>query len=234
MDVSDDDSDESHVPNLISNQKVIEQLFALDDDDSCSDTASLTTCDEFDSLDACLDAYNLGTYIRSQTNPNKRQRVGPVPADMRPLAFARLNTSLGKPEPKTIKVLLDSGASESLVTAEHVKKLRARGSKTKPTTWTTPAGEMTTQSKVKVQFTLPELQENKLIEWNVHVVDNMGAYDMIIGRDIMSFLGIDIRFSDQVVTWEGAEMPFKPLDATVETHYQIDEVMAVSKAKQLT
>ena len=148
------------------------------------------------------------------------------------MAFARFNTSLGKPTATTIKVLLDSGASESLVTQKYTKKLRVRESNTKPTVWTTPAGEMSTRSKVKAQFTLPELQEKKLIKWNLHVVPDMGAYDMIIGRDLMVFLGIDIRFSDQVVTWDGAEMPFKPSDATIETHYHIDEVMAVNESTQ--
>jgi hypothetical protein len=52
----------------------------------------------------------------------------------------------------------------------------------KPSTiWSTPAGEMKTLSRVKAQFTIPELQEKKLFEWNLHVAENMGAYDMIIG-----------------------------------------------------
>ena len=70
-----------------------------------------------------LDAYSLGEYIQGQTNSNKRQRVGHSQRDMRPLAFVRLNTSLGKPKPVTVRALLDSGASESLVTKEFVKKL---------------------------------------------------------------------------------------------------------------
>jgi hypothetical protein len=57
----------------------------------------------------------------------------------------------------------------------------------------------------------------------------MGAYDMIIGRDILSFLKIDIRFSDQLVMWEGSEMPFKPVKASVTTDYHIAESMAVEE-----
>ena len=68
-------------------------------------------------------------------------------------------------------------------------------------------------SKVKSQFTIPELQEKKLIKWNLHVAEDMGAYDIIIGRDILSFfLEINIQFSDQTVAWENATMPFKPYD----------------------
>jgi hypothetical protein len=37
----------------------------------------------------------------------------------------------------------------------------------------------------------------------------VGNYDMIIGRDMLTDLGIDIRFSDNVIGWDGAEMPLK-------------------------
>ena len=129
------------------------------DDISCSSTVCSSSADEeeFDSLDECLDAFTLAQYIRSQHNKNKRQRVSYTDEDLRPMAFVRLNTSLGKPTPVTIRALLDSGASESLVTAEYVKKLRVKDAQKSTTVWTTPAGEMKTRSKVKAQFTMPEL-----------------------------------------------------------------------------
>ena len=138
------------------------------DDVSCSSTKCSSSADEeeFQSLDECLDAYSLAQYIRSQQNKNKRQRVSYTDEDLRPMAFVRLNTSLGKPSPVTIRALLDSGASESLVTTMYVKKLCVKQAQTSTTVWTTPAGEMTTRNKVKAQFTIPELQEKRLVEWN--------------------------------------------------------------------
>jgi hypothetical protein len=50
---------------------------------------------------------------------------------------------------------------------------------------------------------------------------------MIIGQDILSFLKINIRFSDQVVIWDGSKMPFKPVEASATTDYHIAETMAV-------
>jgi len=38
---------------------------------------------------------------------------------------------------------------------------------------------------------------------------------MIIGRDILRFLKIDIQFSDETIKWDGAEMPFKDEDASI-------------------
>jgi Retroviral aspartyl protease len=129
----------------------------------------------------------------------------------------------------TIKALLDSGASESLISKKYVSKLRVKNLKKKGTVWSTPGGDLHTNSQVKGQFTIPELQDKKLIKWDLNVADNMGVYDMIIGRDILSFLKINICFSDQLVVWEGSEMPFKPVEASVTTDYHIAESMAVEE-----
>ena len=37
------------------------------------------------------------------------------------------------------------------------------------------------------------------------------CYDMIIGRDMLQPLGIDIRFSDNIIEWDQHDMPFKDL-----------------------
>ena len=55
----------------------------------------------------------------------------------------------------------------------------------------------------------------------------MGTHDMILGRDVMSFLGIDILFSQKVVTWNGNELPFKPVSADVGKDYHVEESVAV-------
>ena len=69
-----------------------------------------------------------------------------------------------------------------------------------------------------------------MIEWNMHVTDTIGAYDMIIGHDILEFLKIDIRFSDSKVHWDEKKMPFKERDATEQQAYHISDGDSVEDA----
>ena len=117
----------------------------------------------------------------SEERPKKRLKT----VDLKPIAFVRFNTRMGKSKPVTIKALLDSGGSGTLITEKYAKKLRCKDIAS-TTVWTTPGGAMQTTRKCQAQFTLPELHDNRLIVWDVHVTKNLGAYDMIIGRDISS------------------------------------------------
>jgi hypothetical protein len=108
----------------------------------------------------------------------------------------------------------------TLIIERYAKKLK-KGQV--PQGWSTPGGELTTNKMVKSQFTMPELQDDKLIEWNMYVTKDLGNYDMIIGRDALQFLGINIQFSTQEVVWDHASMPFKDFDAKAMDSYHIED-----------
>ena len=67
------------------------------------------------------------------------------------------------------------------------------------TSWITKGGNFQTSKKCKTTFILTEFFKNKSIEWNLHVESTHGphCYDMILGYDIMSELGITLDFKDQ-------------------------------------
>jgi predicted aspartyl protease len=114
-----------------------------------------------------------------------------------PITFGRIRTSMGKPKPATIKVLIDSGASKTIVTAHHVQKLRSY--EEKETRFQTTAGTFLTHAKAKIQFSLYEFYEKRLIEHVAHVANDLSSYDMILGRDLLHELDIDIKFSSKTI-----------------------------------
>ena len=126
---------------------------------------------------------------------------------LRPTTLLRFSTRLGKAKAATVVALLGSGAAESTVTAKLAKNLRVRKPAGAPKTWSTPSGGVSTNVKAKSQFTVPELHGDRLTEWDFHVTPQLGSHDLTTGRDTLEFLGVDTRFSNQVIEWDGATLP---------------------------
>ena len=62
--------------------------------------------------------------------------------------------------------------------------------------------------KFNIYFTLPELSAEKILTWNCHVDDSdKGICDIIIGRDILTDLGLNLKLSYPVI--EADYEPFK-------------------------
>ena len=161
-----------------------------------------------------------------QPRPKKKQRTE---EQLAPIVFGRLNTTKnGKPKPIDVKILLDGGASESIIMEKFTKKLKQK--KCPKTVWKTQAGIFNTTHKVTTQFSLPELNEKCLIEYDMHVAPGQSAYDIIIGRDLLTELGIEMSFKEMTVTWDQRSINMKPHDCQVETHYHIDDSASINEA----
>jgi transposase InsO family protein len=98
------------------------------------------------------------------------------------------------------------------------------------TRWTTAAGTFETSAKSKIELKLNEFYEQRVLNPTVHVTKARMGYDMIIGRDLMSELGIDIRFSDSTVIWDERTISMKPFDSTMNSSYEIADSPAVTEA----
>ena len=126
------------VPRTIIDMSPKQELFNINND--------------YPSLDHCIDdaransneLFSITSLIRGHGKPPKKKRKH---CDLKPIVYVRFNTSLGKPKPVTLKALLDSGGSGSLVTQEYAKKLRLRKSKNSQTVWTTPGGALQTTTR---------------------------------------------------------------------------------------
>ncbi len=223
------------LPKSSSNHRSSNQAFAFNDVIAENNAAMLDdmTPQELHDLDEALDQAmeengelcSILDLIRGHRKPKKLRKV----KDLKPIAFVRFATrGKGKPKPITLKALLDSGGSGTLVNKKYVTKL-ARILGADPQKWETPGGTMHTSEKVKARFTLPEFHDNHLLEFDVHVAENLGAYDMIIGRDVLRDLGINIKFSDMTVEWDNSTIPFKDIDDVPRAYY-IQDSYAVDQA----
>ena len=124
----------------------------------------VTNKEIYASLDECIEAattkefYSIANLIRG--HQQKKQKT----TDVKPIAFARLNSRLGKAKPVTLKCLLDSGASGSLIAAKHATKLRKKPITGPKTVWTTVAGTMSTTHRCQCTFLLPEFHRDRVVE----------------------------------------------------------------------
>ena len=79
------------------------------------------------------------------------------------------------------------------------------------TSWIMKGGNFQTSKKCKTTFILNEFFENKSIEWNFYVDSTPGLhrYDMILGGNVLSQLGIMLDFKDQTMTWDDSTMMYQ-------------------------
>ena len=92
------------------------------------------------------------------------------------------------------------------------------------------AGSVQTGQKTKAHFSLPEFFEDRLIEWSVHLTDKLGHYDMIIGRDLLTELGVDINFSTSTCSWDNSVIPMREPTVPIEQSFIVEESGPVKQA----
>ena len=112
-----------------------------------------------------------------------------------------------------IRCLLDTGTSDTIVLRDFVRKGRAKSYKGQPTVWNTMGGNFITKQKALIDFKFPELENNKQITWICHVDDKTNRktalYDMIVGMDLMTEIGIYVNTETKEVQWKGQAVPLK-------------------------
>ena len=116
-----------------------------------------------------------------------------------------MNTHSGREKFENFRIILDSRSSATIVIGKPTSKLRTK--EAKKTTLEIQYGKFTNSKKVNVDFCLPNFIETKIVTWKCHVDNSTnGIYDMILGRDLLTALGLDPNFSKNVVL--GEEGPY--------------------------
>ena len=80
--------------------------------------------------------------------------------------------------------------------------------------WNTQAGFITANLNFKMDFTLPGFREKEILTCNFHVDDSAkGRYDIILAKDILTALGLNLEFFYHVI--EEYYGPFKGYTLTM-------------------
>jgi hypothetical protein len=64
---------------------------------------------------------------------------------------------------------------------------------------------------------------------HVGTLENV-RYNMIIGNDLLECLKFDIKYSTVTIEWEGAEIPMRSRDSTIEDSYLISDTPCLQEA----
>jgi len=116
---------------------------------------------------------------------------------------------------KTLRCLLDSGASHSLIKARFVEALRGKNEIKDKAEWASAGGMVKVGSMLKLNFILPEFSESTTTLDTFSIYEGPDEYlgwDVVIGRDMLSRMGIDLNFSNHTMVWNEIVLPMKPYE----------------------
>ena len=66
--------------------------------------------------------------------------------------------------------------------------------------WNKQSGNIKTNLNFKIYYTLTALSATNDVSWNCHVDDSAkGRYDMIVGQDLLTQLGLNPKFSEHFI-----------------------------------
>jgi predicted aspartyl protease len=113
---------------------------------------------------------------------------------------------------RNLKALIDTGPSGCIILNEFTAginhKIREDSQQ-----WMTKGGLFVTSGICPIKFYLPEFSTQECVKWDFHVDDSTrtvkSRHDMIIGRDLLEQLPLDIKFSDSTLSWQNVMVPMK-------------------------
>jgi hypothetical protein len=111
-----------------------------------------------------------------------------------------------------MRALLDTGTTATIILRECMGKGRARTKTKKRTKWKTLGGTFTTNYESLLDFKFPELSTRKVVTWQAHVDDKTSSkeasYDIIMGMDLMTSIGITVDCEQRCIRLGGTEKPY--------------------------
>jgi len=128
------------------------------------------------------------------------------------LASARLLNGNPLPRNHIFRTLIDHGASHCIVNRRSLPR-NVQPHTEAALKFSTTAGSFETNTYVWLEdFRLPEFNLNRRVSKVKCFVfnNNTVPYDLILGREFLNAVGIDVKSSNLSCEWEGDSIPFKP------------------------
>ena len=122
-----------------------------------------------------------------------------------------------------LSVLFDSGSSHSMIVEKVVHKQQWKRLHN-PVGFESCNGAFELSYKTEVNLTFPELNSHRVVTWQCYIDERQGnelGYDMIVGRDLMTSLGIQIDFQDKKLKWDGAELEMRDFNSKTPSRKEI-------------
>ena len=115
-----------------------------------------------------------------------------------------------------LRALLDSGCSKSIILKQFTEKSRRiKLIGRDRVEYATYGGKFHSKSSASVGFKLIEFENKQQINYKFQVDELQSSrearYDMIIGSDLLNELGINIRYDNNVMEYDGDTIPMKNL-----------------------
>ena len=133
-------------------------------------------------------------------------------AELLPISIVLVDTMQNTTVPKKpLLVLFDSGSTGSWMNAKSLPK-GINGKSVTPVQGSTLAGNFKSSREVNLtHLVFPEFSKHKALDKaTMRVFDSHCRYDMIIGRDVLRTLGLNLDFQDNIMTWDGQSVSMKP------------------------
>lgn len=141
--------------------------------------------------------------LKDISNNNEKEIHEPTPVTLMSIREGKKNRVKAH---EGLRVLIDTGCSHSIIAKKYSSKTKRRSTKT----YKTGSGSLTTEYESKIYFSLSEFSDQKIINWTFSVTnaEDLG-YDVILGRDLLLNLKMNISFEHEVVSWEGIDIPMR-------------------------
>ncbi|GFH55792.1 hypothetical protein CTEN210_12268 [Chaetoceros tenuissimus] len=153
--------------------------------------------------------------ISRRMNKNKLTKYNPLegPSDATAVSLATVYNPNDKHEEikSNMLILFDEGASGSMIKEEIVQDFLEDFGIEQNVEYMTGAGSLACNKRISLQVTFDEFGGATSIHHKFDVDPNPEGigYDMIIGRDLLNKLKIDLRHSNKTIKWNDVLVPMK-------------------------